>query len=577
MTIPCIKGDELILNFLLSLAILIVTVLSGMPYVLGAGRRTLTRIALSFALGYFMLSTAGILGSLLGMDPILPQIFVALLGLILCLRFYFRNRFELHKPINLDLDRDDWIVLGSCALYMIMCILFLDRLVMWMAGDAVAHAEMVRMLIDGQTLPVNLPLVGNHWEYYPKGFHYYAYIWAKAFPILNVIQTVPVLITTFTPLLLYSIVREMKQDAASSYTFILASFAFSTHYSYLIWSGYPSAAAEMLLVAAVLAAVVKSRVLLVVLPLGMLFSHSRILTLGLGFLLFWGLAEWMRRHLSAKHMSVIFGGFLVLGAGYLSVHRPEYLVSVFSDQDLASQFVARWYPALLAVFGGAIALVRKERLDRLALTWAGSMLLIVLLADSGPLRILGTADRLLLSLYLPLSLLVALAICRMDGGDARIKASFLLVLIAMGAATMGLVLYSYAGAWGLPHEDYDAMMWLSEQNLSDAVCINADETGEWVYPLTGIQTAWPRGTPTGFCWDLLGRIRCDPGNMTVLDELRSIEHQNVLVYISSVSVLRPGHTPPFAEHEPFPLVNLSYPDKDYKLLYDKGARIYVRV
>ena len=56
----------------------------------------------------------------------------------------------------------------------------------------------------------------------------------------------------------------------------------------------------------------------------------------------------------------------------------------------------------------------------------------------------------MLSLYLPLSILAALALERMDGGDVRIIASILLVLIAVGAASMGLVLYSYAGSWGLP-------------------------------------------------------------------------------------------------------------------------------
>ena len=81
-------------------------------------------------------------------------------------------------------------------------------------------------------------------------------------------------------------------------------------------------------------------------------------------------------------------------------------------------------------------------------------------------------------------------------------------------------------------------------------------------------------TQYGFIWGLADRIRVDPGNRRVLDDLRSIGHKNRLIYVSSVSVLLPGHTPPFAGHEPFPLVNLSFPDSDYELLYDKGARIY---
>jgi len=556
------------------LAAITVTVLSAMPFVLKAGRRTLTRISLSFALGYVLLATAGMLGSLLDMNPIILQIFVAMAGVILCIRLYFLNRSELKGSVLLDFDRKDWIVLGSFSIYLVICILFFDRLVIWMAGDAVAHAEMMRMLIDGQTLPIKLPLLGNYWEYYPKGFHYYAYFWTKAFPLLDVVQTVPALINAFTPMLLYSILREIRQDSASSYAFLLSSFAFSTHYSYLIWGGYPSAAAEMLLVAAVLASVLKTRIILIALFLGMLFSHPRVLALGMGFLLFWWLAEDLRQRLNARHFYMLAGCFLFLVAAYVSMHRPEYLVSIFSDQDLASQFVARWYPGLLALFGAAIAAVRGGELNRMALVWAGSWILAVLMADSGLLSILGTADRLMLSLYLPLSILAALALERMDGGDLRIRASFLLVLIAVGAASMSLVLYSYASAWGLPQEDYDATIWLSGQNLSDAVCINMDEIGAWIYPLTGIPASSPRIAATGFAYGLPERIRIDPGNSTVVDELRSIGHQNVLIYVSSVSLLRPGHTPPFAGHEPFPLLNLSYPEVVYELLYDKGARIY---
>ncbi len=545
-----------------------------MPFVLKTGRRTLTRISLSFALGYVLLATAGMLGSQLNMNPIILQIFVAMAGVILCIRFYFLNRSELKGSVFLDFDRKDWIVLGSFSIYLFICILFFDRLVIWMAGDAVAHSEMIRMLIDGQTLPIKLPLLGNYWEYYPKGFHYYAYFWTKAFPLLDVVQTVPALINAFTPMLLYSILREIGQDSASSYAFLLSSFAFSTHYSYLIWGGYPSAAAEMLLVAAVLACILKMRIILIALFLGMLFSHPRILALGVGFLLFWWLAEDLRQRLSARHFYMLAGCFLFLVAAYVSMHRPEYLVSIFSDQDLASQFVARWYPGLLALFGAAIAAVRGGQLNRMALLWAGSWILAVLMADAGLLSILGTADRLMLSLYLPLSILAALALESMDGGDVRIRASFLLVLIAVGAASMGLVLYSYAGSWGLPQEDYDATIWLSGQNLSDAVCINVDEIGAWIYPLTGIPASNARIAATGFAYGLPERIRIDPGNSTVVGELRSIGHQNVLIYVSSVSLLRPGHTPPFAGHEPFPLLNLSYPEEVYELLYDKGARIY---
>ena len=276
------------------------TTICGLPFVWRAGTRSLTRIALSFALGYVLLSTAGIAGTLVGIDPIVPQVCSVFAGVILCARLYVRHRSEAYESGSLGLDRDDWIVLSAGALYLIIGILFFDRLVMWMGGDAVAHAEMVRILLEGKTLPVGLPRLESYWEYYPKGFHYYAYLWAKAFPILDVIQTLPVVITAVTPLLLYSLVREMRQDTASAYAFVLACFVFPAHYSYLIWGGYPSAAAEMLLVAAVLASVVWRWALLVLLP-GILLSHARLLALAIGMLFCWVLAERLRRHLTSLY------------------------------------------------------------------------------------------------------------------------------------------------------------------------------------------------------------------------------------------------------------------------------------
>ena len=53
-----------------------------------------------------------------------------------------------------------------------------------MAGDAVAHAEMMRMLIDGQTLPIKLPMLGYYWEYYPKDFTTTPISGPKPFPLL---------------------------------------------------------------------------------------------------------------------------------------------------------------------------------------------------------------------------------------------------------------------------------------------------------------------------------------------------------------------------------------------------------
>lgn len=336
------------------------------------------------------------------------------------------------------------------------------------------------MLIDGMMLPVSMPGLGSYYEYYPKGFHYYSYLLARAFPILGVIQTVPVLITAVTPFLLFSLVREMRQEVEAAYAFLLACLVFPAHYSYLIWGGYPSAAAEMLLVAAVLAAVMEVR-LVAVLLFGVLLAHARVAVLTCGALLGYVTAKRLDRRIALAGFAALaaVAAALVL---FAPIHKPEFLAYVFSSQSLSSEFFARWYPVFLVLFGAVIAICRRELLDRLALGWACAVVLIVLLADMGPLSFIGTADRLLLVLYLPLSLLGAVALSRMDGGDGRIRNLFMLLPIVVGSAAMGLFFYSYAESWGLPHEDYDAIMWLWRLNLSDAICINLDETGPGYIP-----------------------------------------------------------------------------------------------
>jgi len=204
--------------------------------------------------------------------------------------------------------------------------------------------------------------------------------------------------------------------------------------------------------------------------------------------------------------------------------------------------------------------------------------LMVLLADTGPLKFVGTADRLLLGLYLPLSLLAASALAKMDGAVPKVRAGFMLVLILCGALGMGAVFYSYTGSWAITQEDYNAITWLGEQNYSDALFINLDETGGWVYPLTGIHAASPRmwaARAEPFDWSLTQKIIADPGSSEVREALSGSGYNRSLIYISNISLSRPGYVPPFAEYSGiFPAVNLSFPLESYDLIYSRGAYIY---
>ncbi len=541
-----------------------------MPFIRRGGLRPLTRVSLSFAFGFVMISAIGIAASIVGIEPMLAQASLTVGCIIACIYLCSSIPSSRLYGIRGSLEMDDVLVLSIGGAYILACLVFFNHIGMWMGGDALAHAEMIRMLLDGRMLPVGLPMIGSYSQYYPKGFHYYAYPWARMFPLLDVIQVLPVVVTAFTSLLLYSLVREMRRDV-SSYSFLLAALIFPAHYSYLIWGGYPTASAETLLVAAVLSSIVMIWTLPVML-LGVLLAHPRVLAIALALLAGWFFSEKLGRFRRAYPW--LFGVAATLIALPLLLHRPEYLSQVFSDKVQASDFVARWYPAFLSIFGAAIALLRMNRLDRLALTWSLIVIFIVVLSDVGVLSFIGTADRLLLPLYLPLSILGAYALTNMEHNDRMLRISFVAILAVVGFISLFVVLESYAESWGMMPEDYDAIMWIGEQGLSDVVCVNLDETGAWVYPITGIRVARSR-FGGGFDYRLSISIAKNPNDSKVLERLRKLGHENVLVYVSSVSINRPGHEPPFAVHAgAYPIVNMSFSPEHYELLYDKGARIY---
>ena len=605
----------MIMQAVLACAVAVTTVICGAPIVIRSSpkARALTKICLSFALGFALLMLAGVFSILLGADPIVGPCCALLLSISSLIldrkRLIGIGDRNISNRIGWQerLDRCDWLALAAAALYLIICIAYFDRIVIWMGGDSLAHAEIVRMLMDKLPVPVSIPPLGSYWDYYPKGFHIFVYPWAIPFGLLDALRTIPILITAAVPLLLYSILREKERSSSEAlYAMILACFVFPAHYSYLIWGGYPTATAEMLSVAAILGTIVARRWIFITLPillLGVLFAHARLLALALAVLILWQMADLLSSdrfpatRLNKKRFSVasVVAAMLIMLAILVAVeliihgNSPKFLLSVLSSRDLATEYAARWYPGFLSLFGMVIAFLRRDKMDRLALAWLVALAAIVLLADAGPLGFIGTADRLLLSLYLPLSILAASALSLIEGGTdneeadkikkdggIRVKAGFVLILAFCGILSMLAVFYGFAGSWALPDEDYRAIKWLEKQNYSDAVCINLDETGAWVYPLTGIRVTSSRACAASAPFDmsLIPRMIADPASWDVINALCSIKQARYLIFISSVSISRPGYMPPFAENlYPYPSVNLSYPADSYDLIYQNATRI----
>jgi len=76
-------------------------------------------------------------------------------------------------------------------------------------------------------------------------------------------------------------------------------------------------------------------------------------------------------------------------------------------------------------------------------------------------------------------------------------------------------------------------------------------------------------------YDLYQRMIADPSRPDVIRDLRELGYNRILIYISNVSLSRPGYIPPFAEYNSsYPKVNISFPGDNYDLIYDKGAYIF---
>ncbi|MCK9631751.1 MAG: hypothetical protein M0R30_08905 [Methanoregula sp.] len=567
---------DLIVKIIYAIIIFSGTTICGIPitfYFIKTGR-WLSKIILSFCIGFILLALGGIVANLLLINVFFTQFFILIICIITII--------PIRTTLKAELDRNDWIILIFSTVYVISLISFFDWIVMWMAGDAVTHASIIRMLVDGQSLPISLPPFGTYWEIYPKAFHFYSFFWGSGSSILTTIQVIPVLITAIIPITIYSLIRELKKDEIAFYAFIFSAICFSQHYVYLIWAGYPSAAAEMLLVAGVLTIFVEKRLLPLIL-VGILFTHTRYLGIFFGILLVWLIIEiWNEKQTQIKrfypYIILFIGVGLVMIMLTVPFHKPDFFLSLISNKQIASDFIARWFWGILSIFGLVIAVYRKDNLDRFTVAATIALIGLAIAVDTRVLSLSSLPDRIISLLYIPLSIFAAYTVVAIVNSKREIKTGVVLLIIAIGALSMGAIFYSYAGSWALPKEDYQAMEWLGAQNLSGYTCINIDDTGAWIYPITGIQVANLPYLIVGVDqynqnYVLIRSIIRDPNSAQTRDRVNMI--QRPLIYLSHTSMSMPGYTPPFsATDAKFPAINHTYSEKNYQLRYGDGVKIF---
>lgn len=574
---------DLIIKIIYAIIICSGTTICGIPIIFRfvQNARWTTKIFLSFSAGFVLLLLSGIAANALLINPFLIQ--------IVCLIVCCIATIPIRSTLTIELDRVDKIVISLGIVYALILIAFFNSIIMWMAGDAVTHASMIRMIIDGESVPVSFFPFGSAWEVYPKGFHFYSFFWIRGFSVLGGIQVIPVLISTMTPFLFYSFIREMKDTeiSLSLYTFIFACFCFPAHYAYLIWAGYPSIAAEMLLVASLVAIIIEKR-LLIVFIMGMLFVHPRFLVFLFGILTVWGIfillqhyEREIRKHLYLTLLLIGFGiCCLVVCLGVLfPVHPPALLTSIISDRSLATDYISRWLWALLALFGIIIALYQRKRSEVLCGAWIISMILIAVFIDLGPLTWLTAADRVYSLLYLPLAFFAAIPIVTMVSSHPKTKTAFLFVILIIGLLMMGVVFSSYSASWKIPREDYDAIMWMDQQKDQNITCMNLDPTGGWIYPLTGIKILNPgpllrdiNSNSNNF--KLWNQMLVNPDSQRTRDMMDQFKIP-VYIFVSNASLSKKTSEIPFSRaSDRFPVIrNISFSQDFFDIPYTEGVII----
>ena len=147
--------------------ILSLTVLCGAPFVyhLNKNNNIITKLTLSFVIGYTLLSLTGLLANTVGINLFFAQLLILFLSAV---GFFVlaRNRFSGIKFrsdtqlktiwIRSRLETEDKLVLVFGLIYMLSGIYFFDSIIMWMGGDAQGHASIIRYLLDGSSVPVSV-------------------------------------------------------------------------------------------------------------------------------------------------------------------------------------------------------------------------------------------------------------------------------------------------------------------------------------------------------------------------------------------------------------------------------------
>jgi hypothetical protein len=526
------------------------------------------------------------LSNIMGL-PVFPTQIITTIILAVLSTFKWKRYI---KDVNSDLLIKNYLPISFGISAIIFLIAFFSKIINWTAGDGAFHASVIKDILLSKSIPISLQRGDGNYAFYPKLFHFFTAFFTKltGFEIIQTMKIIPILIIVMSSLGIYSLCRELEIEKSTSVLAFMITFAIWKHHYPLIWMGYSQLTAFLFIISAILILIKKQSRRVPILALFMLvslfFSHQR------HFLYVVPIVTW----LTARYkfgMSVsksvlawlysFFGIFLILWltGNVRPVPYPVYLGWFIKNQQLQGEQIILWNVGLLGILGLLIFALQNEKRYELPALMTFSWLLMGVLIDSGIFRIESLGDnRMYAILYIPLSILSSLVLEKIISNVIQKKrffyiTTFNLFLIFAFFLTNAYINATTTLSWAMSPDDYFAMKSLSEKK---GITINLDPTGQWIYPISGMAITNPRGMTHLFNESEMRTIIEDPNSFKSLDLISGLKEQyeEVYVFISSVSINRPGY---WIFMERYPYLDIEgFNSQNFEITYKKIDTTIIR-
>jgi hypothetical protein len=580
---------NLVSNLFLLFSSFIITLLPGILISnLFKSESLLSKIVLAFAFGFGIISVVGIISSVIGIESFIYQlIVVAIIALGSIIKFRKKQIKSIHliKPI-VDQIKEYKIIFFFSALAALILVYFFSQIAMWTAGDGTFHSTIIRMINEGEKIPINLISPGGNFDQYPKGFHFYLAFFTKlfGFDVIRAMKILPILILILISTGIFAIVDELNfPKPMPSYAFMI-SFALWKHFYPLIWMGYPQLTADFFIVVLILAMILESKKgypkysFFIFLMLYLIHPRHFLYTLPI--------ISWMLISKSLKPslrnlylaMGFSFGLIsliLIILARLSFPGYPAYITRLLTGVESLSEFVFIWNIGLLAIFGIYFSLKQRSQEDLLLILIFFSWLFMAMLIDTSTFRIDIPDKRSYSKLFIPISMFTASLFYKLTNSLRRKKISYYLVAINTFLIFFLLISSAFINApilgWIMSENDYFAIKSLEGKS---GIAINVDPTGRWIYPLVGMKVTNPRAMAQILNNSDLEKLILHPNSeetARIMDDLKS--YGDVYIFISERTLKKPGY---FLFDLTYPSVNVEElkNSERYKVIYNEGALIY---